>query len=681
MTPEQARELIEALEQEIERASYAYYVLDRPILSDEEWDARFDELKRLEAAFPQLATSDSPTQRVGAEQISTDFRPFRHSVPMLSLGKASTEDEVREWDARVKRLLGLPADSDARIDYVCEPKYDGLSIELVYRQGELKFAATRGDGLIGEDVTPNVRTLAEVPQRLATDDPPALLEVRGEVFMRVDEFADLQRRLAEAGERPLSNPRNGAAGSLRQKDPSVTASRPLRFRAHGIGATEGIAFRRHTETIERLLAFGLPVSERVRACASIDGVVAYYRETLAERDRIPYELDGIVVKVDDYALQRELGEVSRSPRWAIAYKFPPMQRVTKLLKIMDSVGRTGVITPFAVLQEVILSGARVTQASLFNEDEIERKDIRIGDYVLVQRGGDVIPNVIQSFPKRREGREPGDDVRKYVPPETCPVCESPVEKIGVARYCTGGRWKCKAQLVGWLTHFASRLAMDMTGLGEKLACQLAETGLVRDVGDIYALTKEKLVALERMGDLSSDNLLANIERSRSRPLAALVLGLSIPHVGETVARELARQFGSLDDLAAASADDITKIRGFGQVVAGHVTEFFALPEIREVLRKLKAAGVDPREERPKGPRPLEGKTFVVTGTLEAWSREAVKDLIESLGGKLTSGVSKKTDYVLAGADPGSKLAKAKELGRPVLNEADFKKLLAESGVS
>lgn len=673
LTRDLARARAEFLRAEIERANTAYYVLDRPIMSDAEYDALLDELMAIEAKFPDLVTPDSPTQRVGARAISTDFRPVPHAVPMLSLGKANEEAEVREWDARVKRLLGLP--ETAEIRYACEPKFDGLSVELVYKDRRLEVGSTRGDGFVGEDVTPNLRTIRQIPARLPADAPP-LLEVRGEVFIPIEAFQKLNRRLEEEGKPIFANPRNAAAGSLRQKDPSVTASRPLEFYAHGVARIDDPSVKSHSQAIALLARAGFPVPDRVLVTSKLDEIAAYYRDLLADRDRLPYEMDGIVIKVDDFALERELGFVSRSPRWAIAWKFPPVQKTTRILDILPSVGRTGAITPFAQLEPVILSGARVKQASLFNMDEIERKDIRIGDHALVERGGEVIPHVVQVFPERRAGRE--HEIRKFEMPKDCPVCGAKVERAEgeAVYYCTGAA--CPAQVVQRIVHFGSRGAMDIDGLGERTVEQLVEAGLVHDVGDLYFLTKEQLLGLERMGEISAGNLLAAIERSKTRPLSRLIYALSIRHVGETVAERIAGAVPGLDDPALASEEQLREIHGIGPVVAKSVATFFSQDQTKRLIEKLRRAGVNLEgEPRPSGPRRLEGKTFVLTGTFDTWSREELTELLKAEGAKVTSSVSKKTDYVVAGADPGSKLDKAKELGRPVLDEAGLKKLLAD----
>jgi DNA ligase (NAD+) len=664
-----ARTRIEQLRLEIERANHAYYVGHAPIMSDQEWDARFDELQQLEAEFPSLVTPDSPTQRVAALQpVSTDFLPVQHSLPMLSLAKANTEGELREWDGRVRRLLGISAATT--LEYTCEPKYDGLSVELVYRNGRLEIGSTRGNGIIGEDVTPNVRMLSSVPGQLDSHAPP-LVEVRGEVYMPIEPFQQLNKRLEREGKPLFANPRNAAAGSLRQKDPEVTRSRPLAFLAHGVGRVPGLQFRRHSQSLDTLRRLGLPATD-CSVVGSLDEIVTFYQGLLARRDQLPYEMDGIVIKVDEFRLQEELGWVSRSPRWALAWKFPPVQRRTRILRIMPSVGRTGAITPFAELEPVILSGARVKLASLFNLDEIRRKDIREGDIALVQRGGEVIPNVVRVFPEER----PLQGLPEWQMPEQCPACGAKIERPAgeAVAYCTGAR--CPVQLVQRLFHFASRGAMDIAGLGERTVLQLTEAGLVRDAGDLFSLARSQLVALDRMGPKSVDNLLAAIVRAKDRPLKRLIYGLGIRHVGETVAQTLARAFPKLDELAAAAEEQLRDVPGIGPVVAKSVATFFHNSDIQTVIEKLRCAGVRLQDEsRHDGPRPLTGKTIVLTGTFDDFSREQLKHLLSDLGAKVASSVSSKTDYVIAGREPGTKLDKARELGRPVLDEAGLKGLL------
>lgn len=671
MDIESARARMEELRKKIELANYSYYVENEPKISDAEWDSLFDELKALEDEYPSLVTPDSPTRRVADQAISTDFRPVKHSVPMLSLDKANAEEEVKNWDGRIRRMLGMSPDE--RIRFSCEPKYDGLSIELIYRGGILETASTRGDGFVGEDVTPNVRTLGGIPQRLQ-NDPPALIEVRGEVYMPIEAFQKLNKNLEREGKPVFANPRNSAAGSLRQKDPQVTKSRPLEFFAHGIGSYDGLVIRAHSEALASVKKLGLPTTDS-RVIGSLEELLDFYNDLLERRSALPYEMDGIVIKVDDFRLQEELGWVARFPRWALAWKFPPIQRRTRILRIMPSVGRTGAITPFAELEPVVLSGARVKLASLFNMDEIRRKDIREGDIALVQRGGEVIPNVVKVYPEER----PPEGLPEWQMPDKCPVCKAQIERPEgeAVSYCTGAR--CPAQVVQRIFHFGGRSAMDIAGLGERTIQQLVETGLIQDVGDLFSLTTEQLLKLERMGPKSAENLVAALASAKDRPLARLIYGLGIRHVGETVAQALAGAFRKLDSLAAATTEDLLNVSGIGPVLAQSVVTFFQNPDAKLVIEKLREAGLRLEDEpKPEGPKPLAGKTVVLTGSFEAYSREGLKGFLEDLGAKVASSVSKKTDYVIAGADPGSKLEKAKQLGRPILDEEGLKQLLAES---
>ena len=674
MEPESARERAVWLRERLDRASRAYYGGQDPLLSDAEWDEHFAELSRLEDAHPGLRTADSPTRRVGAAP-PPEVRPVRHSVPMLSLEKAGDEEEVREWDSRVRRQLGLAA--EAPLGYVCEPKYDGLSLDLVYRDGSLVTASTRGDGFVGEDLNPNARVLPEIPERLSASGSPRLLEVRGEVYLPIGTFQELNRGLEARGEPPFANPRNAAAGSLRQKDPRITRSRLLRFVAYGVGLSEGLDARSQSEVLERLRGLGLRVTESWTA-GSIGEVAGTYQRLLTERPSLPYEMDGMVIKVDDLRLQEELGQVSRSPRWALAWKFPPLQRRTRILRIFASVGRTGAVTPFADLEPVVLSGARVKLASLFNLDEIRRKDIREGDVALVQRGGEVIPYVVKVYPEER----PPGGLPVWEMPGSCPACGSKIERQEgeAVAYCTGAR--CPVQLVQRLFHFAGRGGMDIRGLGEKLAVELVEREWVRDVGDVFFLTRERLLDLPRMGEKSAGNLVSAIEAAKARPLWRLIHALGIRHVGETVAQTLARAFPRLEDLAAAGPERLLEVPGIGPVVARSTSTFFQNPASREVLEKLRAAGVRLEEERAAqgGPRPLEGKTLVITGSFAGYSREGLKSFLQDLGAKVVSSVSKRTDYLLAGANPGTKLERARELARPILDEEGLRRLLGEAGV-
>jgi len=658
------------LRSELERHNYLYYVKDSPEITDAEYDALFRELQAIEAEYPDLVTPDSPTQRVGAKP-AEEFKHIRHRVPMLSLQNAMDEGELREFDARVSRLLG----TRDPIEYVCEPKFDGLSAELVYEDGVLLAASTRGDGFVGEDITANVKTIRSVPLRLRTGDGqamPRLLEVRGEILMPIAAFEELNREREARGEPVFANPRNAAAGSARQLDPGVTAVRPLQFYAYALGVSEGFSVECQADLLRALRAFGFRVSDLFTVARGADEVMRAYRELGARRDSLPFEIDGMVVKVNSFALQRELGEVSRSPRWAIAFKFPPEQQVTRVEDIIVNVGRTGVLTPVACLRPVRVAGVMVKRATLHNEDEVARKGVMIGDHVLVQRAGDVIPEVVLVLKERRTGEE-----RPFVMPSTCPACGGPVSRREgeVAWRCTSV--DCPAQLKERIVHFASRKAMDIEHLGERLTEQLVDGGLVRTVADIYTLTKADLLKLERMADKSAQNVLDAIEASKKRPLSAVVVALGIPQVGEALARSLADHFGSIDALMEADEEELAKVEDVGPVVAKEIAQFFGNEKNREVIRRLREAGVRMEHET----RAVEarvafaGKTFVFTGTLSSMTREQAQELVVSLGGKAAGSVSRKTDYVVAGADAGSKLAKARELGIKVLTEAEFSAML------
>ncbi|HEY3232762.1 MAG TPA: NAD-dependent DNA ligase LigA [Roseiflexaceae bacterium] len=677
----------EELRDEIRRHNYHYHVLDDPIVSDAEYDALMRELRALEDAHPELITPDSPTRRVGGAP-SEKFAKVRHPQPMLSLGNAFAEDNLLAWRGRVTRLLG----EEARIAYVVEPKIDGLAIALTYEGGRLVRGATRGDGEIGEDVTANLRTIPSVPltlhdptndERRTTNDyqerwlVPRTIEVRGEVYMRIADFERLNQRLAEAGERVAANPRNAAAGSLRQKDPNITAGRPLRFFAYAAGPCEGVRLRSQWEALQFFRALGFPVNQDARRFDDFAEVIAYCREWMSKRDALDYEADGIVIKVDSFAQQEELGVIGRDPRWAIAYKFPAREATSKLLDIIVNVGRTGVITPGAVIEPVNIGGVIVRNASLHNADYIAERDIRIGDYVIVKRAGDVIPYIIGPVVGRRTGGE-----RPWSMPERCPACGTPLERIGgeVAYRCPNFGI-CPAQLVRRIEHFVSRGAMDIAGVGEKQAQLFVETGLVKDVADLYRLRAEDFAGMDGFGEKKISNLLTAIEDSKNRPLQRLITGLGIRFVGGVAAQLLAERFGSLDALAEATADDIKAIDGVGPSIAASVAQFFSLPENRALVRKLKEVGVQTALQSAAPARAsdgLAGMTFVLTGALPSLTREQATELIQAHGGKVTSSVTKKTSYLLTGADPGgTKYNKAIELGVPLLDEAGLLALVGE----
>jgi len=664
----------ETLREQIRYHNYRYYVLDDPVVSDAEYDALLRELRTLEEAHPELVTPDSPTRRVGAAP-GEQFARVQHSVPMLSLANAFDEEGMRAWRDRALKLLG----DDARLAFVDEPKIDGLAITLTYVDGVLVRGATRGDGETGEDVTANLRTIPSVPLRLGSFAalegeqqpyaPPARIEVRGEVYMRIADFQHLNEQLAAAGEKVAANPRNAAAGSLRQKDPSVTARRPLRFFAYGIGQIDGPRPQSQWELLQFLRALGFPVNQDARRFDDFDDALAYCREWMARRDDLEYEVDGMVVKIDSIAQQEELGAVGRDPRWAIAFKFPAREATSRLLDIVVNVGRTGVITPNAVIEAVNIGGVTVRNASLHNADYIAERDIRIGDYVTVKRAGDVIPYIIGPIVARRDGSE-----RPWTMPATCPACGTPLERpTGEVAYRCPNFGICPAQITRRIEHFVSRGAMDIAGVGEKQVQLFVERGLVQDVADLYLLTAAHFDGVEGYGAKRVANLLAAIEESKNRPLHRLIIGLGIRFVGEVVAQILADRFGSLDALAAASAAEIDALEGIGPAIAASVAEYFARPEEQALVEKLKRVGVRTTAAGPAiAPRgeSLAGLTFVITGTLPSLSREQASALILAHGGKVSSSVSKKTSYLLTGAEPGgTKYNKAQELGIPLLDEA------------
>ncbi len=634
------------------------------------------ELLELEAAHPELATPDSPTRSVGAAPAAV-FSPVRHQVPMLSLQNAFSVEEFAEFDLRVRRLLHR----EGPLSYALEPKLDGLAVQAIYTQGSFVSGSTRGDGTTGEEVGANLRTVRSLPLRLRADGPlapPPYLEARGEVIMRTRDFARLNREREETGLPPFANPRNAAAGSLRQLDPRVSASRPLAVLFYGIGACPGFAPETQTGILEALRGWGLPVAPLVERGVGIEAAVAYYRRLELRRDDLPFEIDGVVVKADRIADQERLGAVSRSPRWAVAVKFPPRSAQTRLRDVVFSVGRTGVVTPVAIMDPVRIGGVEVERATLHNEDEIHRKDIRIGDMVIVSRAGDVIPAVQEVVPALRTGKE-----TPIVFPLLCPSCRAAISReAGQAAWrCTS--LACPARLRETIRHFASRRALDIEGLGEKLIDQLVGRGLVRSVADLYRLKKEDILPLERLADKSAGKVIDAISRSRRTSLPRLIFALGIAHVGEQVARILAAHAGTLATLAAANEAELTGLRGVGPEIAASVTAFFRLRENQRIVAALQANGVfavpDPAEAPPAA-GPLAGLTFVFTGTLGSPSREQARDLVIRAGGKTATAVSRATSYVTVGADPGSKALKAEKFGVPRLSEAEFLALLEQKGV-
>ncbi len=658
------------LREEIERHNYLYYVLDTPAIPDAEYDRLFRELERLEAAFPQLATPDSPTQRIGAAPLP-GFSQVTHRVPMLSLNNAFAEEEVAAFDRRVRE--GLVVDE---VEYAVEPKFDGLAISLVYENGVLVQGATRGDGYTGEDVTVNLRTIRAIPLRLHAAQPPRLLEVRGEVVILKADFDRLNRQQREKGEKEFANPRNAAAGSLRQLDPRITAQRPLTFFAYGLGSTEGVNLpRTQSAVMDYLETLRIPVCRERKVVRGKAGLLDYYRTIGARRDSLPYDIDGVVYKVNDLGWQERLGFVARAPRFAVAHKFPAQEAMTELLGIEVQVGRTGALTPVARLKPVFVGGVTVTNATLHNEDEVRRKDVRIGDTVVVRRAGDVIPEVVAVVGERRPA-----EAREFLMPTTCPVCGSHVVRLPdeAAARCSGGLF-CPAQRKQAILHFASRRALDIEGMGDKLVDQLVDKELVHTPADIYRLDMNALANLDRMAEKSASNLLSAIEASKKTTLARFVYALGIRNVGEATAKELARHFGSLESLMAANEDALQQVPDIGPVVAQSIAQFFGEPHNREVIAQLIAAGVHWNEGAgvPASTSAISGKIFVLTGTLPTLTRDEAKEKIEALGGKVSGSVSSKTGYVVAGTDPGSKFAKAQELGVTILDEAGLMELLEE----
>ena len=668
---------MEALRAEILHHNSRYYQFDAPEITDADYDRLLRELIDLETRYPELASPDSPTQRVGATPLDK-FGAVAHLAPMLSLANAFSAEEIREFDRRCRRLLG----SEAAIRYVVEPKLDGLAVNLLYERGLFTLGATRGDGSVGEDITLNLRTIPAVPLAIPRPEngaggkereaPPApeRIEVRGEVCMEKEAFRNLNRRRVEEGEAPFANPRNAAAGSLRQLDSRITAKRPLTIFCYAIGTAEGTPLRTHSEILKVLSAWGFRVNPLIETAADIEECISYYHRIDALREGLPYEIDGIVIKVDDLAFQERLGAVSRSPRWAVACKFPALRETTFVEDIVVQVGRTGVLTPVAVMRPVRVGGVTVSRATLHNQDEIDRKDIRIGDTVVVQRAGDVIPEVVEVVKDMRTGEE-----RPFVMPETCPECNSRVTRSEgeAAHRCIG--MACPAQLRERIAHFVSRGALDIEGLGEKMAAQLVAAGLIGDPADIFSLKKEILLGLERMAEKSVENLLAAIERAKRPPLDRLIFALGIRHVGEQTAKRLTDVFVSLEALAAAPADELQSVRDIGPEVAASIAGFFREPANLAVLKKLRLAGVNPRAAVRRKAAPLAGKTFVFTGTLSRMARGESKALVESLGGKVGNSVTRSTDYVVAGEAAGSKLEKAKQEGISILDEGAFLALI------
>ena len=662
---------VEELTAQLRAWDQAYYLQDAPVVDDATYDAALRELRELEAADPSLVRPDSPTQRIGGG-VSGGFSEVRHLLPMLSLANARDDDELLAWDQRLQKLLEA-AGHEGEPAFVVEPKIDGLALSLVYRDGLLERAVTRGDGEAGEDVTANVRTIRAVPLSIDDPNPPALIEVRGECYIPLEAFKRLNEERLDAGLPVYMNPRNTAAGSLRQLDPANTAERPLAFWSYAIGALEGIEFHSHHEALQWLAARGFPVNPRIATMTGIEAVREACHAIEHDREALGYDIDGAVVKVDSLALQAALGSVGRDPRWAIAFKFPPTTRTTKLLGIEINVGRTGALNPFAELEPVEVGGVVVRHATLHNEEDINRKDIRVGDTVIVQRAGDVIPQVIGPVLEDRTGKE-----QVFKMPADCPACGEPVVKNeeDAKHFCVNPR--CPSRDVEGIKHFISRSAMDIDGVGEKLVDRLYELELVRRASDLYTLTVDDLLPLEGFQETSANNTIAAIAASKARPFGNVLFGLGIPHVGLVTAQAIARAFGSMERLLEAGAEEIAEVDGVGPIIAEAVAGWCADPERQAEVAALRAAGVTlelSQDELPVGGGPLSGQTIVVTGTLEGFSRDEAKAAIERLGGKTTDSVSKKTSYVVVGASPGSKVAKAEKAGVPILDEAGFRELL------
>lgn len=663
-----------ALREQIEQHNYAYYVLDTPTISDAEFDTLFSELAQLEKSYPELVSNDSPTQRVGASPVSA-FKSVQHDNPMLSLENAFSLEDMLAFDKRIKQLLGTEQD----LAYCCEPKLDGLAVNMIYEKGVLIQAATRGDGMVGEDITVNIKTLPSVPLKLRGNKHPERIEVRGEVFMRRDDFECLNRLAAEKGDKLFVNPRNAAAGSLRQLDPRITATRGLSFFSYGIGETAQLAsitngLTYYSEIVEKLRELGFPTCPNFKVVIGVKECLDYFEAMGARRTTLPYDIDGVVYKVDSLVAQKKLGFVSRAPRWAIAHKFPAQEENTLLESVDFQVGRTGALTPVARLKPIFVGGATVSNATLHNMDEIERKDIRIGDTVVVRRAGDVIPEVVMAIKEKRP-----TNAKKIKLPIHCPVCHSRVERIegeAVAR-CTG-ELVCSAQRKEAIKHFAGRRAMDIEGLGDKIVDQLVDTKIVTHLTDIYELKAEILADLDRMGEKSAIKLITAIEKSKETTLARFLYALGIREVGESTAAELAKHFGSIEKLEKANIEELLHVSDVGPIVANHIFSFFSEARNCQVIEKLFDLGIHFKKAKPVvSHQPLSGKIIVITGTLEGMSRDEMTDELQSLGAKVTGSVSKKTDYVLYGAEAGSKLTKAQDLGVKCITLEELRALLSQ----
>lgn len=669
MPIDEIKNKLDDLKRTIAKHDHSYYVLDDPSISDFEYDSLINEVKKIEEDYPELITPDSPTQRVGGTPLS-EFEQIEHPFPMLSLNNVFGLEELTTFYERCEDTL-----DQKKIEFNAELKFDGLAISIFYKKGVMDYAATRGDGFIGEDVTHNIKTIKSIPLKLATKEPPEELEIRGEVVMDHADFLKLNSDQESLGKKKFANPRNAAAGSLRQLDPKITATRPLKFYAHGLGLVDkNITFKTQQEIYSFLNGLNIPISSFSKTVIGVNEMQDYYQEIMRKREDLPFDIDGIVYKINSIAAQRNLGFVSRAPRWAIAYKFPAEEAETVVKDIVVQVGRTGVITPVAKLEPVYVSGVTVTNATLHNEDELRRKDVHIGDFVHVRRAGDVVPEIVRVLKDKRNKAL----VRKFVMPKNCPICNSKIIRIEgeAAQRCTG-QYECSAQLKQSITHFVSRKAMNIDGLGEKIIDQLYEEGLIRSINDIYSLDYDKIANLERFGDKSVDNLRNSIESSKKTTLAKFIYALGIRNVGEATSKDLARTFGSIKALLEATADDYETINDIGPVVAESLFTFFSDVHNQEIVKDLIAKGIrwDDIKVKQKSEQKLLDLTFVITGTLETLSRDDAKTLIEDFGGKVSGSVSKKTSFLLAGDSPGSKYQKAEELGVKIINEKDLMRMI------
>ena len=655
---------IAELREQLNYHNYRYYVLDDPVISDHEYDQLMRELIELEARYPETVTPDSPTQRVGHAVVG-GFAQVEHRTPLLSLSNAFNQKELEDFAKRVERWAGAP------VDYVCELKFDGLAVSLTYENGIFVRGATRGDGQVGEDITQNLRTIRSIPLRLRE---PVSLEVRGEVYMPKEAYELLNKERAEKGEALFANPRNAAAGSVRQLDPKVTASRKLDIYVYSIGTVDHELLTTHIDSIKWLKELGFKVSPYIQHCENIDQVWTFIETWTEKRGSLPFDIDGIVVKVNSLAVQEKLGATAKSPRWAVAYKFPAEQAVAQVLDIEVNVGRTGAVTPLAILTPTLVAGSTVSRAALHNEDYVKNKDIRIGDYVVIQKAGDVIPEIVRSLPERRTGQE-----KIFMMPQVCPACGEQLQRQAGEAAVRCVNFECPAQSYERLIHYASRNAMNIEGLGPAVIQQLIDAGLVEDPADLYQLRYEQLIELERFGHKSAENLLAAIEASKTRPLANLVFALGIRFVGSEVALEFALHFGSMDRLRQAEYAELITIDAVGEKIATSVVDYFSRPENNDLIDRLQAAGVNMVQSKASGSQFLAGHTFVVTGKLERFSRREAEDLLRSLGANVTSSVSRNTTYLIAGEKAGSKLTKAQELGITVLNEQQFLDLVQQTG--